>query len=1036
MIPELPPNPRAELEARVTAWLLGELPADEAAAVRRKVEGDIELQKLRDRLSQTLNLLRETVATPVGETPALPKPLKLSAARREQLLAQFKTIRPKEFEKPKRGTSDLILALAAVASIALVASMLLPALAKSKSKAMRLASAPQALDEFRITSGRARNSSIQDAAETSPSASAHSVGVQGGTSASEQKGLTPADSVKTAEDLAVRRQEARITGQLRERRLAENAPAPATPPSGGIVLPQSAGAIDSEQLASLNRDGGVRTDFKSQFDNVPVTELDRHGLYDANKTEQPAPPAVVAAPAPAGAGGVVALNGNIEPQAGVSSLDGALFSADKTLQLSRPLAVEPAPVPSGESGNPSWSRSYGYDPYAVINPALSDGAVAKTPTAAGEYRLYLEDDKKQAATRSTFQQNAAKLKDQLAENEEVAPAEAAKKESGKLGWPGHSVGGRVDNEDLAGAETPAAHGGMRMLQKEYESRSRKPAAMTPLPGMEPPVATTSALAASARPAPVFMGKPTDDREKSKSELAGGNAYSAGATNGVMTYAFREPSAPVPPPVAAPATVVNNGVTSSNGWVVTQSIRGKVDLLGDVPLARPAPPAPVPQPEVLTSINAFTTFSLNVSDVAFKLAQASLQNGQMPDAASMRSEEFINAFDYRDPEPVPGAPIGFAWERAGDPFTHGRDFLRFSVKTAAQGRAAGRPLNLVLLLDKSGSMERADRVDIIARALQVLASQLRENDTLSVVVFARTARLFVDGVPGSQAGDVSKKLRDLTPEGGTNLEEAMRLAYEAAMRHYLANGENRVVLLTDGAANLGNVEPAALKRSVESNRKQGIALDCFGVGWDGYNDPMLETLSRAGNGRYGFINTPEEAATEFAGKLAGALRVAANDVKVQVEFNPDRVAAYRQIGYAKDQLKKEDFRNNAVKAAQIGVAESGNALYTIQIKASGEGPIGTVHVRYRVPGTEDYREHEWIVPYNGGSVPLDKASPAMRLAATAAEFAEMLAGNPYAAGVTPDLLLNYLRGVPQVYGADQRPTQLEWMIRQAKAISGK
>jgi Mg-chelatase subunit ChlD len=457
---------------------------------------------------------------------------------------------------------------------------------------------------------------------------------------------------------------------------------------------------------------------------------------------------------------------------------------------------------------------------------------------------------------------------------------------------------------------------------------------------------------------------------------------------------------------------------------------------DAPLPQPALPPPVPQPEVETRTNIFSTFSLNVSDAAFKLAQASLQNGVMPDAAGIRSEEFINAFDYRDPEPAPGAPVGFAWERAGYPFAHNRDLLRFSVKTAAQGRQNGRPLNLVLLLDKSGSMERADRVEIIHQALRVLASQLQPQDTLSVVVFARTARLLVDGVAGNQAGDVVNGLNSLTPEGGTNLEEAMKLAYATALRHYLAKGENRVVLLTDGAANLGSVDPEALKRSVAANRKQGIALDCFGVGFDGYNDNMMETLSRTGNGRYGFINTPEEAATEFAGKLAGALRVTASDVKVQLEFNPNRVTSYRQIGYAKHQLTKEQFRDNTVAAAQIGAAESGNALYTVQVNPLGDGPLCTVRVRFRVPGTTDYQEHAWDVPYTGTVVTLDKASPAMRLAATSAAFAEWLASSPYAGEVTPDQLLACLRGVPEVYGADARPKQLEWMIRQAKSMTGK
>ena len=452
--------------------------------------------------------------------------------------------------------------------------------------------------------------------------------------------------------------------------------------------------------------------------------------------------------------------------------------------------------------------------------------------------------------------------------------------------------------------------------------------------------------------------------------------------------------------------------------------------------RPSAPAPIPQPEVQTTENVFSTFSLNVSDVSFKLAAASLEKGVLPEPATVRSEEFINAFDYRDPEPPPGVPVAFAWERAQYPFAQNRDLLRFSLKTAALGRQPGRPLNLVLLLDNSGSMERADRVQIIREALRVLAGQLQPQDKFSVVTFARTARLWVDGVPGNQAAQAAEEAGNLTPQGGTNLEDAMNLAYQTALRHYLANGVNRVVLLTDGAANLGDVNPETLKQKVEAHRKQGIALDCFGIGWEGYNDDLLEVLSRNGDGRYGFVNTPEEAATEFAGQLAGALHVAASDVKVQVEFNPARVTAYRQIGYARHQLTKEQFRDNTVNAAQIGAAESGNALYVIAVNPGGDGPLATVRVRYRVPGTTEYHEHEWPVPYTGNAVALEQASPAMRLAAAASAFSEWLVSSPYAGDVTPDRLLGYLSGVPEVYGADARPKRLEWMIRQAKSIAGK
>jgi Ca-activated chloride channel family protein len=265
---------------------------------------------------------------------------------------------------------------------------------------------------------------------------------------------------------------------------------------------------------------------------------------------------------------------------------------------------------------------------------------------------------------------------------------------------------------------------------------------------------------------------------------------------------------------------------------------------------------------------------------------------------------------------------------------------------------------------------------------------------------------------------------------------MNLAYQTAARHYLTNGVNRVVLLTDGAANLGDVDPESLKQKVEAQRRQGIALDCFGIGWEGYNDDLLEILSRHGDGRYGFVNTPEEAAAGFADQLAGALQVAAADVKVQVEFNPRRVVLYRQIGYAKHQLTKEQFRDNTVDAAELGAAESGNALYTIQANPQGEGPIAIVRVRFKVPATGEYQENEWPVPYTGAAVPLELASPALRLAATASAFSEWLASSPFTGEVTTDRLLATLKGVPEAFDLDPRPKRLEWMIRQAKSISGK
>jgi Mg-chelatase subunit ChlD len=484
-----------------------------------------------------------------------------------------------------------------------------------------------------------------------------------------------------------------------------------------------------------------------------------------------------------------------------------------------------------------------------------------------------------------------------------------------------------------------------------------------------------------------------------------------------------------------------------GLVVQESAGRKLSLLaaktkadadadGDQPVQPPTPPAPVPQPEVQTAADPFSTFSLNVSDVSFQLAAASLDQGALPAPGSIRTEEFINAFNYRDPMPVGTAPVAFAWERSRDAFAHNRDLLRFSIKTAATGREATKPLNIVLLVDNSGSMERADRVRIRHECLRILATQLQPQDRISVVTFARTARLAADGIPGNQAGALADQIGSLTPEGGTHLEGALDLAYQTARRHFSPTGINRVVLLTDGAANLGDVSPDSLRRRVEDNRRQGVALDCFGIGWEGLNDDLLENLSRNGDGRYGFINTLEVATSNFATQLAGALQVAASDVKVQVEFNPLRVTTHRQVGYARHQLKKEQFRDNTVDAAELAAAEAGNALYVVQSNPAGSGPIATVRVRFKVPGTADYREMSWEVPYEGSARALDQSSPALRLAAVASNFAEWLAQSPHAAEVTPDRLLPLLNGIPQSQPGDPRPARLESMIRQARSLGGR
>jgi hypothetical protein len=317
---------------------------------------------------------------------------------------------------------------------------------------------------------------------------------------------------------------------------------------------------------------------------------------------------------------------------------------------------------------------------------------------------------------------------------------------------------------------------------------------------------------------------------------------------------------------------------------------------------------MPQPEIHTSENNFSTFSLNVSDVSFKLAAASLENGQHARRGFDPQRGVHQRFRLPRRGAGAGAPVAFAWERARYPFAHNRDFLRFSLKTAASGRQAGRPLNLVLLLDNSGSMERADRVQIIREALRVLAGQLQAQDRTQRGDVSRGRRgWWLDAVPGDKAGEGSGA--DCRDCAAGRHEPGRRAAISATTPPPSLPRPaviNRVVLLTDGAANLGDVDPDSLKAQGRGATQQGIALDCFGIGWDGYNDDLLEVLSRNGDGRYGFVNTPEAAATEFARNWPARCKVAASDVKVQVEFNPARVTHV-----AADRLREASTHQGAI-----------------------------------------------------------------------------------------------------------------------------
>ncbi|GAA5116095.1 von Willebrand factor type A domain-containing protein [Luteolibacter yonseiensis] len=456
--------------------------------------------------------------------------------------------------------------------------------------------------------------------------------------------------------------------------------------------------------------------------------------------------------------------------------------------------------------------------------------------------------------------------------------------------------------------------------------------------------------------------------------------------------------------------------------------------GDLRPAEPAAPSEAdsssgpPIEETPAAENPYSTFSLNINDASFQLAKAALAKGERPDPAGIKPEQFYNAVDYGDPAPSANEPVSAVIEQAAHPFIPGRNLVRVAVRTGSTGRSAAQPLRLTLLVDQSGSMVRDDRRAAMEQALAQLGSLLTKADLVTVIGFSRTPRLLADGMAGDQAAELGKLVNQTASEGGTNLEEAMKLGAQLATRHQLAGAQNRIVLFTDGAANLGDAKPERLAEQVKVLRQKGIAFDIAGIGADGLNDRLLSELARNGNGRYYVVGGESNS---FARQLAGAFRPAAENVKIQVIFNPQRVGRYKLIGFEKDRLKTEDFRNDSVDAAELAADEAGVAIYQVEPLAEGRGEIGEISVRFRDTNSGEMVERGWTLPYDTKASAFDRATPSMQLAGLSMLAAEKLRGGPLATAIDFNQLSGSAAFVRQFYGSAPRVTEMLRVIEALK-----
>ena len=427
----------------------------------------------------------------------------------------------------------------------------------------------------------------------------------------------------------------------------------------------------------------------------------------------------------------------------------------------------------------------------------------------------------------------------------------------------------------------------------------------------------------------------------------------------------------------------------------------------------------------------STFSIDVDTASYTLARRYIQSGSRPPPDSIRTEEFVNFFEYDDAPPA-SRPFAIHVQGAPAPFGEGL-LMRIGIKGKRLGRDDQKISVLTFVVDTSGSMDTEDRLGLVKTSLRLLIGELAPADRVALVQVDSDARLILEHTPVEQAAVILDAIDGLQCSGSTHLAAGIELGYDVATAGFVGGAVNRVLILSDGAANLGSADPDEILARVAAARKQGIVSSVFGFGLGTYNDAMLETLANRGDGAYHFIDTTNEAQRVFVDDLSAALHVIARDVKIQVEFDPARVAQYRQLGYENRQLKTEDFRNDSVDAGEVGSGQSVTALYELILAEETEGPLGSVRIRYRDEATGAIQEFSRALRAADMVASPEEAGARFQLAACVAEYAELLSHSPFASDGSFDEVAAALRPIAMEYHLDERVTELLQLVQRAASL---
>lgn len=426
------------------------------------------------------------------------------------------------------------------------------------------------------------------------------------------------------------------------------------------------------------------------------------------------------------------------------------------------------------------------------------------------------------------------------------------------------------------------------------------------------------------------------------------------------------------------------------------------------------------PFVQTTDDALSTFSIDVDTASYSLSRRKIQGGSLPNYAAVRAEEFINYFDYEyDKEGLTQAnPFNIDMEIMEHPFKEDREILRVGLQGMEYSIESRPPLHLTFLVDVSGSMSSIDKLPLAKESMHMLVDTLREDDTVALATYAGNISKILDPTFGDSKKQIHQAIDRLNSGGSTAMSSGLDLAYEMAWDSFEPGAENRVIVLSDGDANVGRTGWTDMLSQIQSYADRGITMSTMGFGMGNYKDTRMEQLSNNGDGNNYYIDSKAQAHRVFVEDFNSTMLSIARDVKIQVEFNPTSVQSYRLIGYENRDIADKDFRNDRVDAGEIGSGHNVTALYELQLKpsVSKQDKLVTSRLRYEKPGPDSVAtERSWTV----STADIQHHSHATELAFAVGTFAELLRRSPYASTVTITDLINYTKELSRRGNPDEQ-----------------